>query len=302
MNIEQAFQISLVDYLASLGHRPVRIRGYQYWYISPFRNESEPSFKVNMARNQWYDFGEGVGGGIIALAKRLFQTMDVSDILRRLEDKAGISTVRLTVRTITPKQKDEQVMKNVTTQPLSHNALASYLGKRGISLDIGSTFCGEMHYEVRGKKYFALAFPNNSGGYELRNPYFKGCFGRKDITLIKDEGSESDYCHVFEGIFDLFSFITLTQGKVDPFYSFKGKGNFIVLNSVNNIGKALSHLEKCKHIYMWLDNDTAGRKAAETIEGMFGYATLDMSFLYDGYNDLNDFLCNKKQPCDKIEH
>lgn len=299
MNIEQAIQISLVDYLASLGHRPVRIRGFQYWYISPFRNESEPSFKVNMARNQWYDFGEGMGGGIIALAKRLFQTKDISDILRRIQNLSGIPDIKMTVRTDKPSQKEEPAMKNVTTHPLSHNALASYLGKRGISLDIGRTFCGEMHYEVRGKKYFALAFPNNSGGYELRNPYFKGCFGRKDITLIKDDGCKSDYCHVFEGVFDLFSFITLTQSKAEPFSCFKGKGNFIVLNSVNNIGKAVEHLDKYRHIYMWLDNDTAGEKAAETIEGMFGYAALDMSFLYDGYNDLNDFLCNKKQPSTK---
>lgn len=299
MNIEQATQISLVDYLASIGHRPVRIRGNQYWYISPFRNESEPSFKVNIARNQWYDFGEGIGGGIIALAKHLFQTMDISDILRRLEDKAFIPTVKVTVKTAKSRQPDEKVMKNVTTQPLSHNALAEYLKKRGISFDIGRWFCGEMHYEVRGKKYFALAFPNNSGGYELRNPYFKGCFGRKDISLIKRPTDNSGVCHVFEGCFDLFSFIALTKSKETPFSCFKGTGNYIVLNSVNNIGKAVETLDKYKHIYMWLDNDTAGKKAAETLEGIFAYAALDMSFLYDGYNDLNDFLCNKKQPAIK---
>lgn len=42
---------------------------------------------------------------------------------------------------------------------------------------------------------------------------------------------------------------------------------------------------------MWLDNDTAGKKAAETVEGLYGNKAIDMSFLYDVFNDLNDYLC-----------
>ena len=37
-----------------------------------FRDEQEPSFKVNMERNLWYDFGAGRGGNIIALARELY--------------------------------------------------------------------------------------------------------------------------------------------------------------------------------------------------------------------------------------
>jgi hypothetical protein len=40
-------------------------------------------------------------------------------------------------------------------------------------------------YDVRnGKRYFSLAFPNNSGGYSRLNPYFKGVMGKKDISLL----------------------------------------------------------------------------------------------------------------------
>lgn len=31
---------------------------------------------------------------------------------------------------------------------------------------------------------FSVAFGNQSGGYELRNPYFKGCMGSKDLSII----------------------------------------------------------------------------------------------------------------------
>lgn len=36
-------------------------------------------------------------------------------------------------------------------------------------------FCKEIHYELRDRHYFALAFGNVSGGYEMRNAYYKGC-------------------------------------------------------------------------------------------------------------------------------
>ena len=70
MNIEDVKQISIADYLHSLGYSPVKRQGNGLWYKSPLREEHEASFKVNTDRNLWYDFGAGKGGNIIALAKR----------------------------------------------------------------------------------------------------------------------------------------------------------------------------------------------------------------------------------------
>ena len=61
MNIQEAKQIKIADYLQSLGHRPVKQQGANLWYKSPLRNESEPSFKVNTTMNSWFDFGMGKG-------------------------------------------------------------------------------------------------------------------------------------------------------------------------------------------------------------------------------------------------
>lgn len=41
-------------------------------------------------------------------------------------------------------------MKNVSVQPLAHHALVSYLSKRGITFDVGMTYCREVHYEIHG--------------------------------------------------------------------------------------------------------------------------------------------------------
>ena len=47
MNIKEAKQIRLVEYLRIVGYLPVNVKGYQYWYLSPLREERTPSFKVN---------------------------------------------------------------------------------------------------------------------------------------------------------------------------------------------------------------------------------------------------------------
>ena len=60
----------------------------------------------------------------------------------------------------------------------------------------------EMYYRIGGKPYFALAFRNDSGGYELRNPRFKGSTS-KDITHIRQQGEPREKCLVFEGFHGL---------------------------------------------------------------------------------------------------
>lgn len=296
MSIEQAIQISLVDFLASMGFHPTKVRGYKLWYLSPFRAESKPSFKVNVEMNLWYDFGEGVGGGIIPLAKRMFGTNDIAVILSRIEAQPGFPVSSIPSRSPSYKRKEEPTMSNVQVQSLNHHALTAYLTKRGIQLEVGKSYCREVHYEIHGKRYFALAFPNNSGGYELRNPYFKGCMGRKDITILHDkevDGLDTSCCHVFEGFFDFLSFrMLLTMGKLRlPSY---GTTRYIILNSVNNLEKALREMTQVEHIFTYLDNDQAGRKATETILGLYAPRTTDFSFMFEGYNDLNDYLLNLK--------
>lgn len=87
MNIQEAKKIRLVDFLGGLGHHPVIQRGNSVWYKSPFRMEKEASFKIDLRKELWYDFGLGKGGDIITLAKEIYQTNDISLVLRYIEDK-----------------------------------------------------------------------------------------------------------------------------------------------------------------------------------------------------------------------
>ncbi len=51
MNIQEAKQIRLADYLQSLGNTPVKQQCDSLWYKSPFRQETEASFKINTDLN-----------------------------------------------------------------------------------------------------------------------------------------------------------------------------------------------------------------------------------------------------------
>ncbi|KAA2766578.1 DNA primase, partial [Alistipes onderdonkii] len=88
MTIQEAKQISIADYLQSLGYSPVKQQGESLWYKSPFRQETEASFKVNTNRNLWFDYGLGKGGNIIALAQELYFSDHVPYLLRKIAEQA----------------------------------------------------------------------------------------------------------------------------------------------------------------------------------------------------------------------
>jgi CHC2 zinc finger len=73
MTFTEAKNISISEYLSSLGIGATYISGNDHWYRSPFREERTPSFKVNSRLNVWFDHGTGEGGTIIDLAAKLHQ-------------------------------------------------------------------------------------------------------------------------------------------------------------------------------------------------------------------------------------
>ena len=63
-------QMPIADFLARLGHEPVRRSGNELWYRAPYRNERTPSFRVNVPMF-WYetDFKE-IQEGCVTFAWR----------------------------------------------------------------------------------------------------------------------------------------------------------------------------------------------------------------------------------------
>ena len=191
MQLHDIKQVSIVDYLAQTGYKPKLTKGVNYWYCSPLRSELTPSFKVNAERNQWYDFGTGDHGDIIDLVCAL-QHCCPAEAMRRL---AALKGVRLapsfSFGGTTPVRSQTPSMELIGVQAVKHPKLLLYLTERGLQRSDASLFLSEVYYRVSEKSFFALGFPNDAGGWELRNPYFKGCFAPKAITTIK--GTDSRY-------------------------------------------------------------------------------------------------------------
>ena len=74
---------------------------------------------------------------------------------------------------------------------LSSPALLSYLQERGINTALAKRECREAHFTNNDKRYFAIAFPNISGRYEIRNRYFKGCIAPKEISHIRQSEEQT---------------------------------------------------------------------------------------------------------------
>lgn len=282
--IKEIKSIPLADFLSRLGHEPALRKGTRLWYKSPLRQEHTPSFKVDISLNCWYDFGLGRGGNIIDLASTLYGSTDIRHLVSCILNSYPVPSVQTGVSSF-PQRHSAPGMEMFEVVPLEHRALVGYLQERGIPAHIAKANCKEAHYIVNGKNYFAVAFGNVSGGWELRNIYFKDCRGRKNISyLLWSRDGPSIECAVFEGFIDYLSALTLGIIK---------ENDAVVLNSVVNVNKAIPYLNDYSVINCYLDNDNAGRTALSELTAIYGTTVIDRSSLYYGFNDLNEYLVNQ---------
>ena len=245
MQLHDIKQIPIVDYLAQTGYKPKLTKGVNYWYCSPLRSELTPSFKVNVERNQWYDFGTGDHGDIIDLVCAL-QHCSTAEAMRRLTTLKGVRLAPSSFGGITPISLQRSSIELVSVQAVKHPKLLRYLAERGLQPSDATPFLSEVYYKVSEKCFFALGFPNDAGGWELCNPYFKGCFASKAITTIK--GSDSHKLQLFEGFMDFLSW-----RKLHP----EGQADSIMLNSLTLLPKRIPSLHPYAIIKSFLDHDEA---------------------------------------------
>lgn len=280
MDIAEMRRIPIADFLARLGHGPVRRSGNELWYSAPYRTERTPSFRVNTDKNVWYDFGLGKGGDIFNLAGEFIHGKDFMAQARFISETARVPMLEMDAGTCRKKTL-EPSFEDVRVMPLRYVALKRYLEERGIPPDTASLYCSQLNYHVHKKEYFAIGFPNVAGGYELRSGLFKGCVPPKDVSLVRTGESPSDGCNVFEGFMDFLSAVVLKWTEDE---------DSLVLNSVANVARSYKYLDGYGKIRCYLDRDEAGRRALESLRSRYGDRITDRSNLYDGCKDLNEYL------------
>ena len=286
MNYEEIKRhISIRAYLAARGILPQWERGNRGMYLSPLRKDRTASFSVSYDKNLCHDFGTGEGGSIIDLVARMEGCSEV-EAARRLNERNTGTFVPLSVEPLRANEPTPSRLAILSDRELTHPALLGYLTGRGIDPAIARTYCREVRYTIGGKEYFAIGFRNDAGGWELRNPLFKGSSTPKNITTLDNS---SDTAMVFEGFIDFLSYLSL-KGNLSPSI------DTAVLNSVTNLQKAVPFLARHSVIHAFLDNDDAGRKAlARLEESVPSSEVIDQSVFYRDYKDLNDYWQEKRR-------
>ncbi len=280
--VEEVKNTDIVDYLQHLGFKPAKVIRNSHWYLSPFRDEKNPSFKVNRSINRWYDFGDGKGGNLIDFGI-LYHRCSVAEFLKKMN--ANFSFRQQIVQT-NIKDEEAKKIKVIAAKEISSLVLIRYLHKRRIPVDIASKFCKEIDYELYGRRYYAIGFKNDAGGYELRNEKFKASSSPKDITLVKNNAEDLT---VFEGFFNFLSYLAIHKQQEQP------HTDFLILNSTSFFEKSLPLMQsyKCKHLYV--DCDTTGQKCIQKAQAIDKKSFIDERGLYKNYKDLNDWMVNLGQ-------
>ena len=284
--------------MTRLGHEPAGTSagGRQVWYLSPFRIEKTPSFNINVEKNIWHDLGSGEGGSVIDFMLRYEQVDTVSEALLKLDDLGfgdkppSLFAPKPQLAPSLPASSASTSKSGITlkkVQPLQNKALIQYLDSRGIPAAIARPFVQEAYYRVASKDrtYFGLAFTNASGGYEIRNAYFQGVIGAKDISLIEPEITERSELLIFEGFTDFLSALVHWKLPSPP-------ASVMVLNSVAMKDKAIAVIRK-RHftdVRLYLDHDEAGRKLTRDFQAIDELNVLDGSEVYAEYKDFNAML------------
>jgi len=278
LTFSDAKKISIIEYLSSIGIEPAKIRGNNYWYHSPLRGEREPSFKVNNKLNLWYDHGSGEGGTLIDLGARL-NTCSPSEFVNQLSEFRP-STFVVSLDRIKPKEPENKLnIKSV--EELRNQELIDYLRGRRIDEDLAVRYCKQVAFEIANKNYLAVGFENKSGGYELRNNWFKGSSTPKDVSFIDND---SNKLYVVEGFMDFLS-IEQLKSKTPAFGT---DADFLILNSLSFMTRS-QDLLRSHETFLFLDNDQAGSTAKKNLHSDH-IPFMDCSGFYSGHKDVNEYL------------
>ncbi|MEM7132107.1 MAG: toprim domain-containing protein [Chloroflexota bacterium] len=324
MRTQEAKTIHIRDLLSALGCEAVRqVRG-EWWYCSPWRQESDASFKISRDGKAWYDHGSGVGGNILKFVCLYYGLAvdDVAGALRKLEALPIARSTSLGDPSLAPVQPSlwedahqraidarraakegldreshpegaDDALTVLRILPLQSLGLIQYLKERGIDKAIAMPWLQEMHYQRGDRRFYSLAFASRSGGYELRSRGFKSAQGKKDLTLLSPQhatASIPDAVAMFEGFMDFLSWMQHRGSRTLPM-------PVIILNSASLRKRAVETIQEMGvgEVHLYLDHDDTGKELVSYLQEKLPDLTLiDQSPLYASFHDYNAFLIQNR--------
>lgn len=274
--------ISIVDLLQHLGFEPPKPSGKERLYISMLRDsDTTPSFSVDDKAGTWYDHGEGKGGNIIDFGLMYWPALSFPEVLEKIVAVSQSNPPAVQVRFQRSAKHPEEPNYGITEiRELGyHSALTKYLDSRAV-LPVAAGRLHDVSYYVEDENkfrsnYFAAGWLNETGSWEVRNDYFKGCLGHKAISYVPNSDRR---LAVFEGYFNYLSWLT-----DNPFAT----ESVLVLNSLALLQAGINKARTFRDVYLFFDHDSSGERATVAFKQLKPDA-IDCSGIYTGFNDYNE--------------
>lgn len=295
MTTKDAHKIPLVQLLEKLGFRSINTEqlGNDVWYKSPFRpDERAANFHVDIRRNVWYDFVTNKGGTTLDFVKD-FNGCDETTSLAFLQEifstppKIPFKNKPLTNAT----SNAPFVLK--AARPLMHPQLLSYLSEeKKIKQAIAKKYLVEVDFtHTQDKKdYFAAAMGNESNGYEVRNKYFDGFLGQKDISILRGGQPAENTVSVFHNLLDFLS-------AVEYYGEVLTDNDVIIVHHATFLQKTMRLIAEkpYAHVFTYFETSEIGEEILKTFQAEFGKKHEPCNGFYYPHKDFNSYWQAKKR-------
>jgi hypothetical protein len=326
MTTETIHTIPILEACRALGLTWEKDSGGNSYFKSPrVSDQRTGSLSVHPGKSVWHDYATGESGDVISLVQYVTQT-DFKSAMTWFETHFSSLSVG-NIPSEKPRSaktrstQAHQMMENAANHPqialfnpaLANNAsvargvqqgaievlevrelfsypLKNYLASRCIPPELAALYVKEIRYRNAGKDFYAIGFPNDAGGFDLRSASFKGAIAPKEVSFFCGSISGPKKLNVFEGFMDFLS--AMVYFKTD-----RPAWDTVILNSTSMINHIKPLLTYYLEVDSYLDADPAGELALAKLRAVCGHIK-DRSILYRNHSfpngepvqDFNDWL------------
>lgn len=279
--IETAKSVDLLEVARSLGYTVKRIGNYHTL------NEMD-SIRIYGHRT-WYRWSDGTGGSQIDFLLH-FTSMDFGEAVSYLLNRNIVFVPK------EPEQKEKQPFRLPERADRNVKLTAYLMGERALSSTTIDAFTEKgLIYEERDHHNIVFVgmdkegvprFASMRGTNDNVGKPFKCDVTGSDKSLgFHLEAKRSNTIRVFEGAIDLMSFYEATRLSSDHLLA-------LGMTSDNPLARYLQDRPEIKNIYLFLDNDKPGLRAAMAIQEKYkaqGFKVKNFGSP-KGYKDYNEWL------------
>jgi hypothetical protein len=180
------------------------------------------------------------------------------------------------------KQSKESVPELMQVCPLRSFWLTYWLWQHRISEKVARNYCREVHYKTGEKEFAAIGFPNDAGGWLIRNRYHRYSIGPAGPTHL---AHGSPQLAVFTDFIDLLTLVGRLAAIMYPL------PDLLLLAPTDGVTELRVVEDIYSKVHLWLPNDGPGNRLTEAAL-RHRPPCLDHRRLYAGYKCLNDWACH----------